>query len=725
MSTPLPSRLGRYQVIDALGKGAMGVVYLAKDPLIGRLVALKTFRGDIGDQEFQEARERFIREAQSAGILSHPNIVTIHDVVEHSDEGMTFIAMEYVRGTDLKEQLRRDEPFDLPTIADIIWQVAEALEYAHSKGVVHRDIKPANILITGDGRAKLTDFGIARINTSNLTHSGQLLGTPNYMAPEQIQGLEVDHRADIFSLGVVLYELLTRRKPFAGDNLTVVTHRIVNESFTPPEEFVGELPPGVRQVLEKALAKAPADRYQRVAELAVELKKTVEQARDALNDTQAVAQAAAAAAPAPSLPEPPPAPPAEPKVAAPVAPRIEAATPALDPAESETILASVSQGAVAPPPLPPPPQAPPPAAAPAAASAAPSGPSLGLPAGPALSEIDLPPIPERSTRPVEKRPPPPPTPKAEPAPRPAGARRPNWLLLGGLGSVALVVLLLGGWWLASSLAPPPPPPEVKQTSPEVLEAMIQRAESLIAAGDWEEARKLLTEAEALSPTSARIRELRVRAEQGASGQLAEAAKAEQARSLVATGEEQLAAGRSADAAESARQALALVPGDVAASDLLRRAEPPGKVAGRTPTATPGSPPGTSPVPASPSAPRTGPTATPSAPSTPAPAPVGDATLKIHFYSEKPSGVLTLYADKHQLLRESFKFAEKTGFLRSKAIPGSFDRVATVPVGPVTLRVLVLLEKTEVQTLQGNFPPGSTRELTINVDADGIVKVSLR
>ncbi|HRC85648.1 MAG TPA: hypothetical protein PK413_08570, partial [Thermoanaerobaculia bacterium] len=142
-------------------------------------------------------------------------------------------------------------------------------------------------------------------------------------------------------------------------------------------------------------------------------------------------------------------------------------------------------------------------------------------------------------------------------------------------------------------------------------------------------------------------------------------------------------------------------------------------------ATPGSPPGTSPVPASPSAPRTGPTATPSAPSTPAPAPVGDATLKIHFYSEKPSGVLTLYADKHQLLRESFKFAEKTGFLRSKAIPGSFDRVATVPVGPVTLRVLVLLEKTEVQTLQGNFPPGSTRELTINVDADGIVKVSLR
>ncbi len=288
-----PAHLGRYEILDEIGKGAMGVVYLAKDPLIGRLVALKTFRigYSIKDQELEQFRARFRREAQSAGILSHPNIVTVHDVVEESDEGVAFIAMEYVRGTNLKVLLQRDNPLDMVFVAGVIDQVAEALDYAHSRGVVHRDVKPANIIITADNRVKITDFGIARLDSSNLTQEGQLLGTPNYMSPEQILGKEVDHRADIFSLGVVLYEMLTRHKPFQGENLTVVSHRIVYDRFTPPADYVRDLQPGVEAILGKALDKDPARRYQRAREMADDLRRLVSTraAEEALNETQNVA----------------------------------------------------------------------------------------------------------------------------------------------------------------------------------------------------------------------------------------------------------------------------------------------------------------------------------------------------------------------------------------------------------------------------------------------------
>ncbi|MFL6293642.1 MAG: protein kinase domain-containing protein, partial [Thermoanaerobaculia bacterium] len=269
----------------------MGVVYLARDPLIGRLVALKTFRigYSVKDHEMEQFRVRFMREAQSAGILSHPHIVTIHDVMEQTDEGMAFIAMEYVRGTTLKAMLQSDQTFSLAFVVDVISQVAEALDYAHSHRVIHRDVKPANILITADNRVKITDFGIARLDTSNLTQEGQLLGTPNYMAPEQIQGKEVDHRADLFALGVVLYEMLTRHKPFQGENLTVVSHRIVYDHFTPPKEYARDLPPGVEQVLDRALEKDPARRYQRAKDMADDLRRMLSEARDDLNETLSIA----------------------------------------------------------------------------------------------------------------------------------------------------------------------------------------------------------------------------------------------------------------------------------------------------------------------------------------------------------------------------------------------------------------------------------------------------
>jgi len=286
-----PTKLGRYEIVDEIGKGAMGVVYLARDPLIGRLVALKTFRigYSVRDQELEQFRIRFMREAQSAGILSHPNIVTIHDVVEQTEEGLAFIAMEYVRGTTLKALLQSDQPMSLQFIVDIVAQVAEALDYAHAHRVIHRDVKPANILLTADNRVKITDFGIARLDTSNLTQEGQLLGTPNYMAPEQIQGKEIDHRADLFALGVVLYEMLTRHKPFQGENLTVVSHRIVYDHFTPPKEYAKDLPPGVEQVLDRALDKDPARRYQRAKDMADDLRRMLTEARDDLNETLSIA----------------------------------------------------------------------------------------------------------------------------------------------------------------------------------------------------------------------------------------------------------------------------------------------------------------------------------------------------------------------------------------------------------------------------------------------------
>ena len=219
----LPVRFGRYEVMRELGKGAMGIVYLGRDPVIGRMVALKTIRA-IGedDAEKREFGERFLREAQAAGILSHPNIVTVHDVGEDATTGTAFIAMEFVEGKNLKQLVQERTVFGFHRVAEIIGQAAEALDYAHRKGIVHRDVKPANIIITTEGTVKITDFGIAKIEKSNLTGTGQFLGTPNYMSPEQVTGDSVDGRTDLFSLGVVLYELLTRKKPFTADNLTSI-----------------------------------------------------------------------------------------------------------------------------------------------------------------------------------------------------------------------------------------------------------------------------------------------------------------------------------------------------------------------------------------------------------------------------------------------------------------------------------------------------------------------
>ena len=268
-------RFGRYLIVGELGRGAMGTVHLAKDPLIERDVAIKTLLPNVPDDVMGDVRERFLREARSAGRLNHPNIVTIFDVGEQ--EGMAYIAMEVLEGRSLQEMLREPDRIPLATIVDVAAQVADALDHAQRFGIVHRDVKPANIMVSAAGRAKLTDFGVAHVPSSSMTQTGAALGSPKYMSPEQVTGQSVDPRSDIFSLGVVLYQMLTRRTPFEqpGDtNVWALMHRIAGEPHRPVTELDTELPALFNRILDRALAKAPANRYQRAGDMANELRNT-------------------------------------------------------------------------------------------------------------------------------------------------------------------------------------------------------------------------------------------------------------------------------------------------------------------------------------------------------------------------------------------------------------------------------------------------------------------
>jgi serine/threonine protein kinase len=268
MVTMPASHIGRYEIVKPLGRGAMGVVYLARDPIIDRKLALKTLRVDLDDDVAGEFRERFLREARAAGRINHPGIVTIHDVGEDPESGLVFIAMEYIEGRDLRQLMSSGYRFRPSEAARIAADVARALDFAHSMGVVHRDIKPANIILTRDGMPKITDFGIARVESSNLTTEGQFIGTPNFMAPEQITGKPVDGRADIFSLGVVLFNLLTGQRPFPGETLHEVTMKVVREPSPIPSVLAPHLPAAFNPIILKCLEKDPDRRFQTAGELA-------------------------------------------------------------------------------------------------------------------------------------------------------------------------------------------------------------------------------------------------------------------------------------------------------------------------------------------------------------------------------------------------------------------------------------------------------------------------
>ncbi len=259
-----PERIGRYTIQDILGQGGMGTVYLGRDPVIGRNVAIKVIRlrDDMSEEEASQYRERFLREAQAAGGLQHPNIVGVHDIGQDPIQGQPYIVMEHVPGHDLKQIIRAEAPLPAWRAIRFIVPIASALDYAHGRDIVHRDIKPANVLISEDGHVKITDFGVARLPDSDLTQTNQFVGSPGFVSPEQLQGAAVDGRSDLFSLGVILYQLLTGHSPFEGDNTSEVLYRISNQPAKRVTEVIPSLPAQFDAIMDKALSKDPAGRYQ-------------------------------------------------------------------------------------------------------------------------------------------------------------------------------------------------------------------------------------------------------------------------------------------------------------------------------------------------------------------------------------------------------------------------------------------------------------------------------
>src|SRR5882762_8993735 len=275
-----PQTLGRYQLERVLGKGAMGIVYEALDPKLHRKVAIKTILiSQLDEETAKDFSMRFVREAHAVARLNHPNIVQVYDFGEEGD--MAYLVMEFIRGDELKSTLSTGRQFDRKECVRIMCELLDALEFAHEAGVVHRDIKPANIMLDSQGRAKLTDFGVARVTDSDRTHAertqaGTVVGTPAYMSPEQIQGQRIDRRTDIFSAGVILYQFLTGQKPFTGEGAWTVAKKIIQEDPPMPSSINMALSPEFDRVVAKALAKDPDQRFATAREFSQALKRAAE-----------------------------------------------------------------------------------------------------------------------------------------------------------------------------------------------------------------------------------------------------------------------------------------------------------------------------------------------------------------------------------------------------------------------------------------------------------------
>jgi serine/threonine protein kinase len=262
----MPARVGRYELIEKIGRGGMGVVYRGRDSVLGRPVAVKMLISDVDVSE--ETRERFFREARSAGQLTHRNIITIYDFGEEG--GRAYIVMELLQGESLTAVLARSPGIAVEQQLDIMARVSEGLAFAHARGIVHRDVKPANLFLTADNQIKILDFGVARIASSKLTRSGLIVGTPDYMSPEQVMGQVVDERSDVFSAGAVFYQLLSGRKPFAADKLPQILQNVMSVE---PAPLPAEVPVELGAIVLKALAKDPAQRQQRMIDVLAAVTK--------------------------------------------------------------------------------------------------------------------------------------------------------------------------------------------------------------------------------------------------------------------------------------------------------------------------------------------------------------------------------------------------------------------------------------------------------------------
>ncbi len=715
------SKLGRYEVLSELGKGAMGIVYLAKDPVIGRMVAIKTIRastmGD-DDSESREFRERFIREAQTAGILSHPNIVTIHDIGEDPETLTSFIAMEYIEGKNLKSLLGERAKFSYDQIAEMIAQVGEAIDYAHRKGIIHRDIKPANIIITTDEKVKITDFGIAKVASSNLTTTGQFLGTPNYMSPEQVSGAPVDGRSDIFSLGVVLYELLTHRKPFVGENLTAISYKIVHEDFTPPAELAAEVPTEFNPIVARAMAKDPWNRYQRGKDFALalhQLRAHLEEQR-ALQDLgtfvsqaefmptlklanvdQLVFEGAEEARLSASLPASgrttevlPPLPMEEltqaiqrPSGGASAASGAPAGAPAGEASPESASSASASTGRRAGR------GAGKRAAVPETAGGEPTGPlPLPLPKSRVSPPLDSskgkkPPVWESWKQKADE------------------LRKQDWKKLSKsdvnplwvfrtVGIVLLFVgLIVGGLVVRRAMVSRPTAavdPALEQETKERRQSL-EEGKKLFADGKYEESLAVLRKLLARSPNNEQARQYAQMAESALAGKQEQQRKNADADKALQEAQTALAAGNFEEAKKHADDALALDGGRVEAQQLREQAAAKiaeAEVAARKklkPTPAPVHRAAVAPVPeARPVQSSAQPTLAP------APAVSGSGMLRLLFDSPVSEGHVMVAVNDQILLRKQFSFKHKEGLFKTVKERGTVDESIPVRAGPVTVKV---------------------------------------
>src|SRR4051812_5666157 len=296
----MPQTIGRYQIQESVGFGAMGAVYKAFDPLIKRTLAIKTIRLDIPRQsaQYKSFIERFYHEARISGTLSHPNIVTLFDIGEEG--GLPYLAMEFVEGETIASIVERGLRFKPEKVIGLVSQVASAIDYAHTKGVIHRDIKPSNLILYDTDRVKVTDFGIAKLVDAEMTQSGTLLGTPSYMSPEQAMGDKLDGRSDIFSLGVCAFEMLCGEQPFPGNNVTSILYKLVHVDPIEPAnlEMNGLVPEKWHEVFGRVLAKKPDDRYQTATEFVQDLEYCLGAWFGAIEETAGAAPPARSSAPA-------------------------------------------------------------------------------------------------------------------------------------------------------------------------------------------------------------------------------------------------------------------------------------------------------------------------------------------------------------------------------------------------------------------------------------------
>ncbi len=634
-----PSR-SRYKILQQIGEGSMGAVYLARDLENDREVALKT----IADAESLSAggldhvRRLFAIEASASALLDHPGVVRVFDLIEEP-QGATYLVMEYVAGTSLDQILARPTPIPFEFVVKTITRVAEVLEHAHEQGVVHRDIKPANILVSDGGEIKVADFGLAELRGEDLGSDLQRAGSPSYMAPERVLGTGSDHRGDIWALGVVLYEMVARRLPFQGEAVAELITKVAAEEPPPLDADGMSVVPGLQPIVDKALAKEPDERYLSAAELVEELEMI-----------QVGQLSLSATLPASAIPD---------------------VSPLLQDPDLE----------------------------------------FALPASPEQSDLSVPPPPEASQP----------------------SRRGLWAAI-AVATNILALLTLG---VAAQIPlEPPTPPVVSEASPDGaaelqrqrLEylSLLEEARGLLDRGETEAAAALFARAEGMSPDARRIRALRDQARRQAQVEVAREIEIEVA-TLVGIAETDLEDGALTDAADAVQRALELDSDHPEALTLeiaieharqaverRNRRRQPERV---KPVQQPVAPPIRQPEPMRIEQPIRPPAA--------APAPTY-SDLKVDFYSDLARGVVTVYMAESQVLRRSFRYLERKGFMRSKEISGGFDEQVRVPAGPTDLRVYLSLpgRETQVARLSGILPPGAIRALQVRVSAAGTLSVEL-